>query len=127
MLTENQILNYDAKHNYPPGVKPTELLDAIKEKLDQGWQIVRENNTLIIFSKHPDGSCEFYTFNADPIAVMAKNVVAFWDMLKKLNVASAFTTYTNPEISAVFRSKVAPYRTKVGKQPDGEFKATVEL
>jgi len=99
MMTPEQIIRYDAEHNQE-GFTFEALVRRIQEEIEnENAHLVREGDTVIIFKKAQNGSCEFHCFNADTPQNLAKNVLVFLELAKKIGFYKAFTPYKNPAVS----------------------------
>jgi hypothetical protein len=102
-MTPDQIIKHDAEHNQED-MSLDEIVAQINHEINnEGARLVQEGNTLIIFKTKEDGSCEFHCFNADTPENLAKNVVTFLTLAKKLGYPSASTPYKNPAVSHLIK------------------------
>ena len=127
-MTPDEILEVDARRNYPPGTTAGNLRAIINEEARNRAAVVQQGDTLITFkTAGGDENVEFHTFNADTPENLANNVLMFFGMVKKMGYKTASTSYENPKISALFQKFVAPkYKVNIGKQ-DGQYIAKVRL
>lgn len=125
-MTPDEILEIDAKRNHPAGTLAGHLRAEINRNIRGGGQVVQQGDTLIAFIAKEKGVVEYHCFNADTPENLAKNVLAFWGMLRKAGAHKAVTPYQNPKISDLLRHFCKPY--KVGIQRKGDvFIATTDL
>ena len=103
MMTPEQIIKHDVKHNQEGLTFDDVVLQIDYEIKNENARLVREGNTLIIFKTKEDGSCEFHCFNADTPDNLAKNVITFLTLAKKLGYTSASTPYKNPAVSHLIK------------------------
>jgi len=102
-MTPEQIIRHDAEHNQED-MSLEEIVAQINHEINnEGARLVQEGDTLIIFKTKEDGSCEFHCFNADTPDNLAKNVVTFLTLAKKLGYQSASTPYKNPAVSHLIK------------------------
>jgi hypothetical protein len=127
MMTPEQIIKYDAEHNQE-GFTAESLAQRIKEEIsNENAHLVREGDTLIIFKRVQDGSCEFHCFNADTPQNLAQNVLRFLYFVKKIGFYKAFTPYKNPAVSHLMQKFLTgKYQFNITKSGDG-FVAEVNL
>jgi hypothetical protein len=127
-MTPDQILEIDAKRNYPKGTSVGNLRAAINAQLRQKGQIVQQGKTLIVFSNaDEDDDVEYHCFNADTPENLAANVMKFFEMAKQIGYATATTSYQNPKISELFTTLGSPkYEIDIKKTSTG-FEAKARL
>jgi hypothetical protein len=127
-MTPAEILEVDAKRNHPPGTSAGNLMAIINDQLRGNNQLVQQGNTLIVFGNSGGvGNVEFHCFNADTPENLAKNVVKFFEMAKKLEYKTASTPYKNSKISELFKKFLpSKYKVKID-QKDGRYVAKVRL
>jgi hypothetical protein len=127
-MTPDEILEVDAKRNYPPGTTAGNLRALINEEARNRSAIVQQGDTLITFkTAGGDENVEFHTFNAETAENLGKNVLKFFEMVKKMGYKTASTSYENPKISAIFEKIIAKkHKVNIDKQ-DGQYIAKVRL
>lgn len=128
-MTLDEILEIDAKRNHEPGTQAGHLRALINEQLRENKaEIVQSGNTLIVFSNSDgDDDVEYHCFNADTPPNLAKNVMKFFEMAKKLGYKTATTPYDNPKISDLFTQIVAKqYKVDI-KRKGGHYEAKARL
>ena len=127
-MTPDEILEIDAQRNHAPGTKAGNLRAMINEQLRNKGDLVQSGNTLIVFSNSDgDADVEYHCFNADTPPNLAKNVMKFFEMAKKLGYKTATTPYENPKVSDLFTQIVAKtYKVDI-KRKDGAYEAKVRL
>ena len=128
-MTLDEILEIDAQRNHEPGTEAGHLRALINEQLRENKaEIVQSGNTLIVFSNSDgDADVEYHCFNADTPPNLAKNVMKFFEMAKKLGYKTATTPYENPKISDLFTQIVAKqYKVDI-KRKDGHYEAKARL
>ena len=117
-MTPDEILEVDAKRNHPAGTVAGHLRAEINESLRKKGQLVQQGNTLIVFRSAKEGVAEYHCFNADTPENLARNVMAFWEMLKQIGFKTAVTPYQNPKINDLFRSFSKTYKTDITQKGD---------
>lgn len=127
-MTPDEILEIDAKRNQPKGTSAGNLRAIINGQLRTKGQIVQQGDTLIVFNNADgDKDIEFHCFNADTPENLAKNVVAFFGLAKKLGYKTATTPYKNPKVSELFKHYLPEHYKLDIKHSDGLYEAKVRL
>jgi hypothetical protein len=127
-MTPEEILAIDVERNHPPGTTVGNLRAAINENYRNNGQMVQQGNTLIIFNNgKKEGDVEYHCFSADTPENLVRNVMKFFEMLKKLGCKTATTTYEDSKISQLFDQYISQYYEVDIRQVDGQFEAEVRL
>lgn len=126
-MTPEEILEVDAKRNYPPGTDVGELIANINDELRQGGDVLRHKNVLIVYRAVEPGVIEHHSFNADTPLNLVEANEKLWSMLKRAKAKRAYTTYTNPRISQLIESEVKNFDVNITEDEDGVYTATVEF
>ena len=127
-MTPDEILEIDAKRNQPKGTSAGNLRAIINGQLRTKGQIVQQGDTLIVFNNADgDKDVEFHCFNADTPQNLAKNVIAFFGLAKKLGYKTATTPYKNEKISDLFRQMLPKQYDVEIKHKKGFYEAKVRL
>jgi len=125
-MTPDQILEIDAKRNHPPGTQAGNLRALINRTTERGGGVLQQGNTLVTFRLVKPNTVMFHTYNADTPQNLVKNVEMVFQVLKKLNVKMAMTTYTNPKINDLFKLHSKNYKVEIDQVREG-FVAKVRL
>jgi hypothetical protein len=107
-MTPKEILEIDARNNYPFGTKAGHLMAKINAATRNGGELIQQGNVLLLYIPKEPGVVEFHTFNADTPQNLAKAVEALAVVLKKAGAKMMVTTYKNPKITELFKK----YSTK---------------
>ena len=126
-MTPEEILEVDAKRNYPPGTDVRELITNINNEIRQGGELIQHKNVLIVYRTVEPGVVEHHSFNADTPANLVEANEKLWEMLKRAGAKQAYTTYTNPKISQLIEQEVKGFNINITEDEDGVYTATVEL
>jgi hypothetical protein len=127
-MTPDEILEIDAQRNHKPGTQVGNLRALINEQLRNKGDLVQSGNTLIVFSNSDgDSDVEFHCFNADTPPNLARNVIKFFEMAKKMGYKTATTPYSNPKVSELFKQLLPKeYKLDIRRKGD-QFEAKVRL
>jgi hypothetical protein len=125
-MTPAEIIQYDTVKNGTGDVTAQQVMGQLNAAVKQGWKVMQQGDTLIIFKKTKGTEAEFHTFNAARSAQLVENVIKLFALLKKVGFTTAFTTYSNPKISSLFESAKDRVNTTITNE-GGSFKAQVEL
>jgi hypothetical protein len=106
-MTPDEILEVDAKRNYPQGVTINVLKREINRFTQDGGGILQQGKTLVMFRLIGPHSVEFHTFNADTPDNLVKNVETVFKVFRKMQIKNAQTQYDNPAITGLF-DKLGP-------------------
>ncbi len=126
-MTPIEILEIDSKRN-SQGEDAQGLVRLINIfKAKYGASIIREGDTLILYHETDKNNVEFHCFNADTAENLAKNVLRFFDTLKKNGYKTAETPYDNPKITKLFQQSIEPKNLNITKGKYHDYIAKVIL
>ena len=128
MISILELLYRDHERNHPDSDSFMDSVEEILDKILEGYQLVRKNNTLIIyrFTGAKGEGVEFHCYNAAPGFELAQNVVSFLSDRREQGIAWAATPYQNPRITELFEAVIPEDNLDVAVTPIG-FLATVRL
>jgi hypothetical protein len=118
-MTPDEILEIDAKRNYPPGTQAGHLRAAINNNTRKNGGLLQQGNTLVMFRLSGPKKVDFYAFNADTPQNLAKNLEKVFQVFKKLKIERANSPYERQDIREAFKLIAKKFKIETKKEPDG--------
>lgn len=127
MMSIEELLTEDTKRHYPKGTDVGQVFAAFNEHMENGGQVVRQGDAIIVFNAIAPKIIEHHSFNADSTSNLVDLHKKFWKMLEKAGVNMAITTYDNKKINQLLNLMKDEFNISIIENDDGTYTSEVRF